>query len=1037
MDYIQQIYPNLDVSNIKSRKFSNFVNLFRDIHDLNVFLDRFFEWVDRDDVDLNDESIKSFVNAVVNFLIVSDDHLVFVQRLYPWIRDYTPPSKSTTQQSKSKSEIKLELLSTPTPLHLFNYYKNGFLVKMLKSNNSTIIINVITLVLKYQMFYTNLESIEPVGFQYSLFPLNLIEDAINNGILLTLKQIQTLVFDIINSFNSKNGVMKPNYKCELNRESIESLFRLTIKFSENYENYRLIQILYKITLILTEQSEISIHKDIYNQFHQFLFFYDMVFKHDLVDQIPPLITNNTFYSGYISQFGQDDFDNQAIKIFLDCTKSLTSKTSKKTLTVALGALSSIYPSEIINEHLLIIYSKLCKILRIREDMDALVLMFLIIIVRKFKNCPESLADLLLGTLGDKKKAESLHYSMITTILPYCSMKYLNDHFGVIIMSKFGNHTLVNEMVMSLGEKFTQLEGFEYLYQKLLNCVNPLFQQGVNPLIECVVHYNKDQTQLQPIMNQIIELGRVHPNTQSEAMGLLKLYQSFPKDNRNQGNIEYLFKYIKTKYDMVFKIIDDESTFEYIINVIRIDTFTYPENWVVYKCCIDNGWSDLVLKRFAILLKFISTGSFSSIPISGVLKFINTFQNLLNMDKIIQEYISTSLADSEQNLKSRISDISLHYGPIISKFTDGFSEFYSELIPKMGVFLIGIHEHLFFKANSSFSIYPIGANTKEYFDLNLLLIETILKNQNSLVSRFDDLCRFVSFFSVIDDTDSVRFQKPMIEIFKNLNDESKTRLLDYIVSELHGNLEDSKKWNYLFDQSQTNFQYQPTTTNITKDLELKSTTPKSNIQLPIIIIKSIILMSDMLNLIGIKILSLVSHSFHNMITQWMTTNLCNIKPKLSFNFNNSSPYSLLHKGVYQMKYNSLAYFQNQDSRENIFYRISSLDIKSNLLYIVNRDLQNLIDLKIEFNHNNYDFHYSSTVNLLCHCPNLQKCDLNIIGQQKVDLLLPIFNKLQQIPTLTLVNIRLQYDENRIFPSTKSLLDNHLTNIKKFITINENR
>ncbi|KYQ89855.1 hypothetical protein DLAC_09830 [Tieghemostelium lacteum] len=1045
---LTKIHVYLQLSNLKTKNSKNKktkkidsgftgTNLFLNIPQREIVIGeryhRFFEWVDRDDVDLNDESIKSFVNAVVNFLIVSDDHLVFIQRLYPWIRDYTPTSKST-QQSKSKSEIKLELLSTPTPLHLFNYYKNGFLVKMLKSNNSTIIINVITSVLKYQMFLDkfNMESIEPVGFQNSLFPINLIEDALNNGIInqLKLKQIRTLVYETIYSFIS----LKPYYKGKLNCESIESLFRLIIKFSKKSEKNSLIEILYNLSFKLTEQSEINKHKDIYNQIHQFFFANYQIYWFNHILVIPPLITEirNKFYSSYILQFGQDDFDNQAIKIFLDGTTRLSC--TKKTLNGALGALSSICTSKIIKEHLLIIYSKLCKILETRKEMDALVLKILIIIVRKFKNCPETLADLFLGSLGDFDEAKNHHSSMITTILPYCSIKYLNDHFDVIV-SKFGNHTLVNEMVMSLGEKFTQLEGFENLYQKLLKCVNPLFQQCVSPLIECVVHYNKDRTQLQPIMNQITEVIRVHPKTPSEAMGLLKLYQSFPKDNRNPVNIEYLFKYIKTKYEMIFNIIDDESTFEFIINDIRIDTFTDHENWVIYMCCIDKGWSDLVLKRFAILLKSISAGSFSSIPVSDVSIFIETFQKLLNMDKIIQEYILTFLADSEQNLNSRISVIRLHYGPIISKFTDGFTEFYRELIPKMGEFLIGIHEYLFFKAKSSFCIYPnnYGANTNEYFDLNLLLIETILKNQNSIVnlqdysSRFDDLCRFVSFFSIIDDSDSARFQKPMIEIFKNLNDESKTRLLDYIVSKLHANLDESKKWNYLFDQSQTNFQYQPTT--ITKELELKST-PKSSIQLPITIIKSVILMSDMLNLKGIKILSLVSHSFHNMITQWMNTNLFKIKPILSFNFNNNSPFSLLHKGVYHLKYNSLAYFQNQDSREDIFYRVSSLDIKSNLLYIVNRDLLNLIDLKLEFNPNNYDVHYSSIVNLLCYCPNLQQCDLNIIGQKKVDLLLPVFNKLQQISTLTLVNIRLQY-KNILSPSTKSLLDNHFTNIKKFV------
>ncbi|KYQ89854.1 hypothetical protein DLAC_09829 [Tieghemostelium lacteum] len=1027
VDYIKQIYPNLlDVSNIKSRKFKNIETLITSIHHLNEFLDRFFEWVDRDDVDLNNESVKSFVKIIVDYLLKSNDHLVFSQRLYPWIRDYTPPSKSTAQQSKSKNEIKLELLSTPTPLHLFNFYKSGFLVKMLKSNNSTIITNIISLVVKYQMFNEHrsfdnyyeengIAHTGAIGYQSSLFPLNL---AINND-LIESDNLPNLINELLDDIKCQADTSRYRKYICMTHESMKSFLRMAIEFSPKTEKSKLIEKLYNQSFKIMDQQEIIKLKDIYNQIHQFFFEnQQMDWFNNLV--IPSVIREiyNPFYGSYILQFGQDDFNNQAIKIFLDGTKSLTSNTSKKTLTVALGALSSICTSNIINEHLLTIYAKLTKIIEIRNNnsLYEIVQKILHIIVRKFKNYPESLADQIISKLLNNdevmdKEKESKQYKVISIITPYCSTKLLSESFsGILVkMVNYGDHKLVNDMVMSMGNKFTHHEKFENLYQKLFINVNPIIQSDISPLIECLVHYNKDHTQLQSIMNQMVESKRP-PRTTHEVLCALKLYQSYPKESRNHDFIRYMFRDQYNDENLLSEI-DDYFTFEYLINNVYNQTADFPdsEKWGIYKCCIDKGWKSLVLNRFDKIS--IYDGNYSK---SIILKhsFIQTFQNLLNMDENIQKYLLTSsfYNNNEQN-----------YAAIISKFID-FSEYYKQLITIKRFILnnVHVHEQLFFKPESEYYIGPnnSGINQNEYLELNLLFIEKFLSTN---FCQVDDLCIFVSFFSVIDDTDSTRFQNiksQFIELFKQLNEQSQTKLLDHIVKVHNGHLNGPKQWNYLFDQSLTNFYYQPF-------YVFKSTTTYLSLpqlpQLPIIVTKSIIKMCFMLNLNSIRSLATVSKSFHKMITQWMTTKVFYIdKPILSFRTNSSSPYSLLHNGVYEMKYDSFVYYLNQESREDILYQVSSLTIKSNLLYRVNRDLLNLIELKIEFNPSNFSVFNSSICNLLCYCSNVQSCYINIIDVLNAEPLIPLLKKIEKLPSLTKIHVYLQL--SNLSDSVKNLFLN---------------
>ncbi|KYQ89845.1 hypothetical protein DLAC_11790 [Tieghemostelium lacteum] len=1088
VDYIKQIYPRLDEEKISLCAFS--FDIFRDIHQLNEFLDRFFEWVDRDDVDLNDESIKSFVKTIVDYLLESNDHLVFSQRLYPWIRDYTPPETILNDKSpKTKSEIKLELLSTPTPIRLVDYYESGFLVKMLKSNNQSIITNILSLVLKYNLFsfvtdydnsyphiyhYKNkTEIFQNLGYQHSIFPIKPIEDAINNGIINgdnLPKQIFNLLIGIKSSISHIINLygMDHRYMCSINSESLGPLLRLAIRFG-NEKKFSLIKFLYNQTFIIlgelekSEYEDCCKYKDVYKQFHQFFFGQFQIVKPWLnYNQISDKIfvdDQNQIYEDYISYFGQNDFDSQAIQFFLDGTKSLLG--SKETIRVALGALSSICDSEIINEHLLIIYNKLTKIIEIFDDIDLyeIAQRILIFIVRKYKNYPESLADQCTSTLLKRNSEEEylnkLTYIVYSVIMQYCSYTLVKEYFSDILVKMIndGETKLVNEMVMPMDGKFSQHEKFDFLYNLLLINVKYRYR-NLCPLVESLVHYNKDHTLLVPIANQILEKMNFYSLNQYQFTILLKLYQL----SHVQKLQEYLF--CEDIYNDKQKLysIDDYATFEYIINNIDKCTFLNPEYWVLYKCIIEKGWSDLILKKLEMYMEEYIYISYQYKE--RLCNFFNTFQSLLNMDKVIQDFILQYLGFCSYNdciPHSIIADISNNYGPIISKFYIGFSGFYRELIPKMGVYLIDTHYQLFFTSDSKFYIDTknSGVNQNENLELNLLFIETSLQSFEMSKLFSGDVCRFVSFFSVIDDTHSPRFQNIkslMVENFKQMCSQTKTILLDYIVSELHANLDRPKQWNYLFDQSQTNFNYQPTpSTNIIStintstaivsddlvyhhlssptctDTELQANIGLSFLQLPTIIIKTIIQIGDMVNVEAIKTLALISKYFHKMVIQWMTTEMfCQLKPKLGFEVNNSSPYSLLHKGVYKMKYNSFIYYKNQESREEILYQVSSLEFRSNLLYLINRDLPNLSDLTLEFKENKCKMFNSAIENLIDHCPNLRSCCINIINAQKVETLIPIFRKLDQLPLLSKITVNL-YD--KVPPSTKNLLDNYFLKITK--------
>ncbi|KYQ89211.1 hypothetical protein DLAC_10456 [Tieghemostelium lacteum] len=88
----------------------------------------------------------------------------------------------------------------------------------------------------------------------------------------------------------------------------------------------------------------------------------------------------------------------------------------------------------------------------------------------------------------------------------------------------------------------------------------------------------------------------------------------------------------------------------------------------------------------------------------------------------------------------------------------------------------------------------------------------------------------------------------------------------------------------------------------------------------------------------------------------------------------SKYSILNSGIYHLSTQRLFSFHYQ-SIETIFYQLTSLEINTSFIYIVERELPNLLKLTVNLTNNNI----TMLRNLILYCPILEKIKLSLIKE----------------------------------------------------------
>ncbi|KYQ93873.1 coronin binding protein [Tieghemostelium lacteum] len=132
------------------------------------------------------------------------------------------------------------------------------------------------------------------------------------------------------------------------------------------------------------------------------------------------------------------------------------------------------------------------------------------------------------------------------------------------------------------------------------------------------------------------------------------------------------------------------------------------------------------------------------------------------------------------------------------------------------------------------------------------------------------------------------------------------------------------------------------------------------------------------------------------------------------------WSLLRDGIGHCSYWGLSNFHFTQAEE-VFYRLTSLDIKTHFEYTVNRNLPNLIQLSFEYNTEVVDL--PALINLFKYCTNLQQFKLVIKfspTNEEFPILYTVLSRLFRYHSTNLLQFKLVYQPNFITARFRKLL-----------------
>ncbi|KYR00123.1 hypothetical protein DLAC_03275 [Tieghemostelium lacteum] len=1010
---------------------SPFESIFIDCDAFNQFLDGFFKWI-HTDIDWESEDIQQLCRKVISHIMKTDDHLLHTERIIPLLEsimdkkqtdsgvvDKKPISKSKKKGKPKKEEIEIDLkdyhilniLSNPSKSLLLHYYNNGYLIKMFQRMYPRVINNLFASMKTYSLFSPNkpiqdpishdakVDQAEGVYYNPNLLPMSLIVEALENKSIELSDNFYMVIITILKSFYPATKdftVVDPdsysNFK--MNEEFVRYLLRIAqtddIEKAQNFHIEFIVRFICLNTFQNITKSEIMKLKKEYLSLVPYIFKYNQIsdrlqkrwvhyrrrsFRGRYYKSYKLKSHGHSNLSFYKLHFGVNNIEQHAIDFFRNSTEKISLGTARDILN-AIGALNSIgLDSKAIELKIQPIYQRLVKAILVSRHKELLnqVSTCLSILIFNYKEFPATLANDLLDYLTKQENLFGMNlineknkpsYELFTAVCVGChevTMERFGEIFGYLVDGHFYNRvTHFKQILMSLNDQFSNLENMNEYYKE----IEDFYKQFESPeLFECLLHFSKDLKHLQELVG--LNMGHKYSTLEYKRL-LLKLFKALGCDIQYIWYLDHFLsdynciisseEAIDTLFEIMTTPEEVELVFERInLNILNTNIQGQAFNIYKYYMGIDGL---LATKYFSKLIEEWRGEIFrDSKKHQQKLSFLRNACRFINVDNVAQQLII-----GIQNglfFKSSIEDI----GYLISTF-ENLNEFYLKFI-----------ENFDEKSEFSSEIIPLHRKITSLItlssDIHLKFIDKCISYPEFNSVDIEKMYIFLDFFKEISDTVSPQFKEIEKKFLHHFNNESvgdtltqRKRLVLKYIATFHPEMV-KNQLSFLFDSTKTNYHYKHEEFVIefhSSSATIQNTIIQNILRFLIIGVKKESLASLLLRC------ALVSKSFFSVCINLFKN--YPIEKQLIPKYNYSGAWSLLQKGVYNLKYSELGLFDSAIRIER-FYQISQLNIDSELWYRVDREMVNLFDLTIQISSFNLDFNaaglfYSSLKNLINHC-----------------------------------------------------------------------
>ncbi|KYR00121.1 hypothetical protein DLAC_03272 [Tieghemostelium lacteum] len=807
----------------------------------------------------------------------------------------------------------------------------------------------------HSLFSPN-KPIQDQGVYYNpnLLPMSLIIEALENRSIELSDNFYMVIITILKSFYPATKdftVVDPdsysNFK--MNEEFVRYLLR--IAQTDDIEKAQNIHIEFIVRFICLNTFQNITTSEIMKLKKEYLSLVPYIFKYNQISdrQKSHGHSNLSFYKLH---FGVNNIEQHAIDFFRNSTEKIPLGTARDILN-AIGALNSIgLDSKAIELKIQPIYQRLVKAILVSRQKELLnqVSTCLSILIFNYTEFPATLANDLLDYLTKQKNLFGLHggnenikssYELFTAVCVGCH-EVTMERFGEIY-DKISN-------LENMNEYYNGIEGFDTLNES-------------PELFEYLKH-----------LQELVGLNKRHKFSALEYKRLLLKF--FKALGCHIQYICYLDHFLsdynciissEEAIDTLFEIMTTPEEVKLVferINLNILNTNIQGQAFNIYKYYMGID-GPLATKYFSKLIEEWRGEIFRGIKHQQKLSFLRNACRFINVDNVAQQLIIG--IQNSLFFKPSIEDI----GYLISTF-ENLNEFYLKFI-----------ENFDEKSEFSSEIIPLHHKITSLItlssDLHLKFIDKCISYPEFNSIDIEKMYIFLDFFKEISDTVSPQFKEIEKKLLHHFNNQSvgdtltqrKMLVLKYIAT-FHPEMV-KNQLSFLFDSTNYHYKHEEFVIEFhSSSVTIQNTIIQNILRFLIIGVKKESLASLLLRC------ALVSKSFFSMCINIFKN--YPIEKKLIPKYNYSGEWSLLQKGVYNLKYSELGLFDSAIRIER-FYQISQLNIDSELWYRVDREMVNLFDLTIQISSFNFNFNaeglfYSSLKNLINHCYYLRSFKMEV-------------------------------------------------------------
>ncbi|KYR03108.1 hypothetical protein DLAC_00603 [Tieghemostelium lacteum] len=1024
---------------------SNYSISTEDILEFNQFIDgEFMNFIDHDTSISNECKKMIFQKALRE---TASDYL-FISRWFHWIDDYFKDPNDPVKL------IRLQCIASFTQI-TNSLYMNGFILKMLQSDDLNVIQalfwhpvdikgNINQDLLPLDLICKTLQKVNQnrtiQGF------LNIRKNIIKLGQLVIKRSYLTKNFytkfnrDDFEDFQLNPNMILPK---KLTLEFVRSAIQI-VRSDDNMEEEALEEIESLILLLCyktfqnLEIEDIMKLKDDYIQMLPCIFKYmrpiERIRYHwsggrraKIVEEATKCVNDLFYLKKY---YGSDLIEKESFNIYLELIKKPVE--SDIQLHSIIGLWWCVIDSKLVYDHLDSIYEILIQTNHLK---NSTVLKLLTKLIGGYSGLTLNQFTTLYTFLSKEKSllghtTKTLNYQNISSLFvvvlskyPEWTLKKLTFILNKINISNPNAVTLINKFLCApeFHEIFISSKDFKKFHERIMEISKMSLEHGTYLLeylmkhetyaslakmsksISSCINSNKkwmvrDDHFFQTLLvyyKKLIDLAPQAKHKKDDTFSIFeKIIRAFVKTLQEQTqeiSLDIIYSYEMNEKESAYlfkqinEILKSPST---VITIFKyfIDLGEHGQNQVL-DFLKKVGFSDSFRTCFDNLV--ILDGLKSYINIDQQIKlYLQALYSCRDINLIRNFYRSQEILKHIASILGSLTDLWEFYPTLTDNFIDCYFPIENENPEKMNIFaffcqmLTTLHEKVF---------KSVPKDSANLIAVHEHLVKSIFTKPGIQHLKLNVITNFFGFFKPLKTIDA-SLQKSVIETFKQLNMSFKISVLRYIRNNQITVLE------FLNEPSVTGVNCRLEPISVSQETAFNSTAPYVQ------------------NLIVKKILVYLFREFehreeaskiHNLhsyalVSKTFFMETCKLFKSMDFYYAifpkfaiTKNQWSFAHLGIYKLDYFSLSPF-NYQIIDDIFYNLSSLQISIDFYYLVNKEMVNLVELKVCFE---ASLAFSSVYQLMVYCHKLERVKFDIKPES-----VPFTKNLEKVITTLFQNNR---------------------------------